>query len=222
MALAIKKINFLESQRERMVDEIKDLQDVIGFEYDDMPQAARQDDSNDELAALLDRVVTLEIQFGEIQNSTRRLEEAMGLEPGPYFRLAYRWEGPPPKTFRYNGHIYHDNQPILCTATGPAGRIPFMPSLVKDGRWVMKSPGEVPMGRWYFYEFRFVLISCVTVDVAEGSGSAAAEDKGRVSAPVEGLRVEDLFADDEGAPKKAPAATPNIAARLSIIGEIYL
>lgn len=122
LGYALTRIEFLEQQFTRMQESI-----LVICEHEKMlPKSTimkkRPENDGHDLLALYDRLDRLEGDFGWMQNTVTEIQEYMGLETGYYPRLPFRWEGPPPNTFRYRGSEYYDIRPIVPTSTGPAGR----------------------------------------------------------------------------------------------------
>ncbi|KAF8798361.1 hypothetical protein BYT27DRAFT_7218592 [Phlegmacium glaucopus] len=133
LTTVLERIDELERQAARMRHHIDDIQEFLHVEDDAAQPAvfrpvAWQCEADDEMAMALDRIEALEIQFPSIQDSIRSLQEHTGLPEGYYFRLPYRWEGPPPSTCRVSVEP-DDSHPIVVTVTGPAGQVASLSDL---------------------------------------------------------------------------------------------
>lgn len=121
LADALRRIQILEAQAERFSASIEELRRHHNLNVDDASgsnQVARRNHDGDKLDEALRRLSSLEEQYRTIQDSVRSLQEYSGLAEGYYYRLPYRWEGPPPNIF----DPIPDPQPIVLTEDGPAGR----------------------------------------------------------------------------------------------------
>jgi hypothetical protein len=130
LAIAHGRIKELEAQVNRMVRHIAELMEHQGMaeptvEVEPEEGVTEAEDGND-ITDLNDRLYDLETKYGAIIESVRSLQEAVGIPEGYYFRLPYRWEGPPPSTIRLNGDD-DEQRPIVVTSTGPAGKISWLP-----------------------------------------------------------------------------------------------
>lgn len=83
---------------------------------DDFDPSARQENIGNVIAAM-HRIKHLENKVDKMQDSIRSLQEYAGLPEGYYYRLPYRWEGPPPNIY---DRVF-DQQPLVPAEDGPAG-----------------------------------------------------------------------------------------------------
>ena len=122
LADALRRIQNLEAQAERFSNAIEELRRHHDMNVDEASvseQGERAGIDGEELEEALRRISTLEKRYRRIQDSVRSLQEHSGLPEGYYYRLPYRWEGPPPNIF----DRIPDQQPIVPTETGPAGMV---------------------------------------------------------------------------------------------------
>lgn len=135
LAMALRRIEFLEQQFTKTEESIKIIR-----EQEELPTTylvqPRPENNGRNLVAVLERLDELEFQYGWIQNSVTEIQEYTGLEQGYFPRLPYRWEGPPPATFRYRGKEYYDVRPAVVTPSGRAGTTSVILETTKeDGDW---------------------------------------------------------------------------------------
>jgi hypothetical protein len=133
LEMALRRIEFLEQQFTRTRESIKIIKELESLEETVRPHP---ENKGVELIDALDRLDELEYQYGWIQAAVTEIQEYMGLETGYFPRLPYKWEGPPPATFRYRGKKYYDQRPMVVTATGPAGLTSIIKETTEeDGDW---------------------------------------------------------------------------------------
>lgn len=133
--MAVRRIEFLEQQFAKTMDSIRIIQEHEGLPKTVVPNT-RPENGGRDLVAVLDRLDELEYEYGWIQNSLMEIQEYSGLEQGFFPRLPYRWEGPPPATFRYRGRKYYDHRPAVITPTGRAGTTSLiLETTEEDGDW---------------------------------------------------------------------------------------
>jgi hypothetical protein len=133
--MALRRIEFLEQQFTQTRQSIKIIKKLEDLEETYILRP-HPENKGVELVDALDRLDELEYQYGWIQAAVTEIQEYTGLETGYFPRLPYRWEGPPPATFRYRGKEYYDQRPIVVTATGPAGLTSTIKQTTEeDGDW---------------------------------------------------------------------------------------
>lgn len=133
--MALRRIEFLEQKFKETYESIKHIRQL-----ESLPQSRflgeRPENKGEDLVSVLDRLDELEYQYGWILNSVTEINEYLGLEPGYYARLPYRWEGPPPATFHYRGKKYFDPRPAVITSTGRAGTTSvILETTAEDENW---------------------------------------------------------------------------------------
>ena len=135
LAMAVRRIEFLEQQFTKTMDSIRIIQELEGLPKT-MDRNIRPENGGRDLVAVLERLDELEYEYGWIQNSLTQIQEYSGLEQGFFPRLPYRWEGPPPATFRYRGRKYYDHRPAVITPSGRAGTTSMiLETTEEDGDW---------------------------------------------------------------------------------------
>jgi hypothetical protein len=164
----LKKIAFLEYEFSYIEESVLEIQDFQGQEAKEMqetrplmlprpplspppPLVPRPPLSGVDLEAVLTRLCRLEYEYGWLQNSVHVIRENSGLEEHLYPRFPYRWEAPPPPTFRYSGSIYAERYPINATAKGPANHITNPTERTGDvGYWTQVGGPRVEFNSTFF------------------------------------------------------------------------
>jgi hypothetical protein len=98
-----------------------DLQDHYTLPAGEYVPRRRPETSVIDLSEVLDCLFNLEHEYEFIQDNVRGLQNYVGVNEKSISCLPYKWEGPPPTTFRYRGRTFNDTRPIVVTSTGPAG-----------------------------------------------------------------------------------------------------
>ena len=133
-ALAFRRITFLEYKFEHMEECLLVLQDHE--KLDEEPITDRPTNDRCDLPSLIKRLDQLEYEYGWIQNAVKSLQEYTGIDEDYYPCLPYRWEGPLPQTFKYNGSLFYDRQPIVALKDGPQSHITNPQEMyLMDGYW---------------------------------------------------------------------------------------
>lgn len=145
LATALRRIEFLEQQFDITREAIKIIRKHESLtESYIAPQ--RPENNGRDLVNVLSRLDELEFEFGWIKNTVIEFQEYMGIEKDFYARLPYRWEGPPPDTFRLKGRTYYDVRPMVLTPSGPAPLTTLtLDKTAQDGDWeiVVNDSGSI-------------------------------------------------------------------------------